>query len=114
LRALILFAALVLVGASAWLYSSSRLSAADFSPEHDIVIFTAPWCGYCDRARAYLVEQEAKFLEIDIESSAAANTQWRDAGGRGVPLAFFNDRRVSGYSPDVYGRLLDELSANLP
>jgi len=109
MRALILFAAMVLLGAAAWMHSTSRLSAEDFTDNHDVVIFTAPWCGYCDRARSHLIDRKINFLEIDIEASAATNEQWRDAGGRGVPLAFFQDQRVSGYSRPVYDRLMDEL-----
>jgi len=111
MRPLILFAVLVLAGSAAWLYSSSRLSAGDFTQAHDVVIFTAPWCGYCDRARAHLQERRVGFLEIDIEASAENNAQWRDAGGRGVPLAFFRERRVSGYSVSAYDQLLDDLLA---
>lgn len=112
MRLLILFSALVLLGAAAWLHSSSQVSAADFSSEHEIVIFTAPWCGFCDRARAHLVERGVDFLEIDIESSADANAQWRGAGGRGVPLAFFENRRIAGYSPEVYTRLVNEVTGD--
>ncbi len=109
MRAVILFLALIVLGGAAFMYSSSRLSASDFSDQHQVVIFTAPWCGFCDRARAHLNERDISFLEIDIEGSAEANAQWRDAGGRGVPLAFFDDQRVSGYSRDAYDQLLDGL-----
>jgi glutaredoxin len=106
MRPIILFSAMLLLAAAAWLQSSSRIAASDFSAEHDVVIFTAPWCGFCDRARAHLKERRVDFLEIDIEASAEANSQWREAGGRGVPLAFFADRRVSGYSREVYDDLI--------
>jgi len=109
MRAVFLFSALVLLAAAAWLYSTSRLSAGDFTGNHEVVIFTAPWCGYCDRARAHLNERGINYLEIDIEASAGANAQWRDAGGRGVPLAFFGDQRIAGYSRAVYDRLMNDL-----
>jgi glutaredoxin len=109
MRPIILFAAMLMLAAAAWLYSTSRLDASDFSTDHEVVIFTAPWCGFCDRARAHLDERRVEFLEIDVESSAEANAQWRDAGGRGVPLAFFGDQRVSGYSRPVYEDLIDKL-----
>lgn len=109
MRAIILFVALIMLGAAGLLYSTSRISASDFSAEHEVVIFTAPWCGYCNKARAHLNEREVNFLEIDIESSANASQQWRDAGGRGVPLAFFQAQRISGYSRSVYAQLIDEL-----
>jgi glutaredoxin len=110
MRAVFLFSVMLLVAAGGWLYSSARLSAADFTGDHSVVIFTAPWCGYCDRARAHLLERDVGFLEIDIEASAEANARWRDAGGRGVPLAFFEQQRVSGYSRPVYDQLMDDLA----
>ncbi|AKS41413.1 glutaredoxin family protein [Wenzhouxiangella marina] len=87
----------------------SRLRAADISPEHEVVMFTAPWCGYCDRARAHLNERGIDFLEIDVEGSASANQQWRDAGGRGVPLTFIGEQRFAGYSREAYDQALDRL-----
>jgi len=109
MRTVVLLVVMLMLGAAAWLHSTSRLDASDFSNDHEVVIFTAPWCGFCDRARAHLEERRVEFLEIDIESSADANAQWRDAGGRGVPLAFFRDFRISGYSRPTYDSLIDEL-----
>ncbi|MEN1729329.1 MAG: glutaredoxin domain-containing protein [Pseudomonadota bacterium] len=110
MRLIVLVSALVTVAASALLYSNSKVSAADFSEDHRVVLFTAPWCGYCDRARAHLNERQVGFLEIDVESSAEAQQLWRDAGGRGVPLAFFESQRIAGYSRESYDRLMDSVS----
>ncbi|MFU8831684.1 MAG: glutaredoxin family protein [Wenzhouxiangella sp.] len=83
--------------------------ASDISPDHEVVIFTAEWCGYCDQARDYLVRNRVEFLEIDIDSSTEANRRWRDAGGRGVPLAFIGDQRMAGFSAPAYRQALDQL-----
>jgi glutaredoxin len=103
---------LALLAAVVWALlstSASSLKARDISPEHDVVMFSAEWCGYCDQARAYLERQQVNFLEIDIDSSTEANQQWRDAGGRGVPLTFIGQQRMAGFSAAAYGQALEQL-----
>ncbi|NDY96546.1 glutaredoxin family protein [Wenzhouxiangella limi] len=89
-----------------WRSGQQGVTATDISPEHELVFFSAPWCGYCDRARAWFDDQRIDYLEIDIESSTDANRLWRDAGGRGVPLVLVGDERIAGYSIDAYQRAL--------
>lgn len=78
------------------------VSASDIEPGHDVVIFTAPWCGYCDQARALLERRQVEFHEIDIEGSTRAHRRFREVGGRGVPLAFIGDERIAGFSASAY------------
>ena len=89
--------------------SVSETTARDISPDHDVVMFAAEWCGYCDQARAFFQQHQIDFLEIDIESSTEANRQWRDAGGRGVPLTFIGDQRIAGFSAPAYDQALEQL-----
>ncbi|MFW6340710.1 MAG: glutaredoxin family protein, partial [Wenzhouxiangella sp.] len=83
--ALLMVGLLALSATVLWRSSEQAISATDISPEHELVFFSAPWCGYCDRARAWFDEQRIDYLEIDVESSTEANRLWRQAGGRGVP-----------------------------
>lgn len=82
------------------------LAASDFSQEHEIVIFTAPWCGVCDQAKRHLDRHGVDYLELDIEASTAARQQFKKAAGRGVPLAYFGEQRISGFSPGLYDQAL--------
>lgn len=98
-----------LLGLSAvvmWRSGQQQMAAADISPEHDLVFFSAPWCGYCDQARNWFDDQRVDYLEIDVESSTDANRLWREAGGRGVPHVLVGEQRIPGYSPDAYARAL--------
>ena len=74
-----------------------------------MLIFTALWCGFCDRARAHLESEGVDFLEIDVESSDAAFERFKEFGGRGVPLTFIGEERMSGFSAQVYRQALDQL-----
>lgn len=85
------------------------VSASDIVPDEDVVLFTAPWCGYCDQARAYLERRRIDFHEIDIEGSTRARRQFNEVNGRGIPLAYIGDERIAGFSAGTYGAALDDL-----
>jgi len=104
----LMLALLSLSAAMLWRSGQQQLGAADISSEHELVFFSAPWCGYCDRARTWFDDQRIGYLEIDIESSTEAHRLWREAGGRGVPLVLVGEQRIPGYSPDAYARALRE------
>ena len=89
-----------------WHMGRLQVTAADISSEHELVFFSAPWCGYCDRARHWFDGHGVNYLEIDIESSAEARRQWREAGGRGVPLVLVGEQRIAGYAPVAFASAL--------
>ena len=89
-----------------WHTGRMQVTAADISSEHGLVFFSAPWCGYCDRARHWFDTQGVDYLEINIESSTDAHQLWRDAGGRGVPLVLVGDERIAGYAPAAFASAL--------
>lgn len=103
----ILMGLLLLLSAAFMLHSGQRqVVAADISQDHELVFFSAPWCGYCDRARDWFDAERLDYLEIDIESSTEAHRLWREAGGRGVPLVLVGERRIAGYAPGAYAEAL--------
>lgn len=95
-----------------WRGAQQSLTVADISPDHELVFFSATWCGYCDRARLWFDQQQVNYLEIDMESSTEANRLWREAGGRGVPHVLVGDRKIHGYAPEAYARALSGETAN--
>ncbi|MGY6554032.1 MAG: glutaredoxin family protein [Wenzhouxiangella sp.] len=89
-----------------WHTGRVQVTAADISTEHELVFFSAPWCGYCDRARSWFDAQGVDYLEINIESSTEAHNLWREAGGRGVPLVLVGEQRIAGYAPAAFASAL--------
>lgn len=65
-----------------------------------VILFSAEWCGYCDRLRKDLKQAKVAFTERDIEQSIDSNNAWRTLGGRGVPLTLVGSDVVQGYAPD--------------
>ena len=73
----------------------------DFSnPENKVVLYSAKWCGYCDRARSLLTRAKVSFHEYDIESSEKHYRAFEALGGRGVPLLLVNGKIISGWAPE--------------
>ena len=103
-RWLLLLAAALFVLAVFWPFggagSGAIAEARALAGNERVVMFTAPWCGYCDRLRAQLTRDEVRFAEINIESTSSAHNAWRALGGRGVPLTLIDDTVVSGYAPE--------------
>ena len=71
-------------------------------PDGELVLFTASWCGYCKKAKAYLASKGTPYKEIDIESNAGAASFAQAGGQRGVPLLIKNGQRVVGFSAAAY------------
>ena len=75
-------------------------------PNGELVLFTASWCGYCKKAKAYLAMKGTPYKEIDIEASAGAAYFAQAGGQRGVPLLVKNGQRVVGFSAAAYDAVL--------
>ena len=74
-----------------------------------VILFSAEWCGYCDRLRNAMTHAAIPFAEHDIEASSSAQSAWRSLGGRGVPVTLVDEHVVHGYDP---GRVLSLAGAN--
>ena len=72
-----------------------------------VVMYATTWCPHCAKARAYFRSRNIPFVEHDIERSAEGLAQYRQHGGRGVPLIFVGKQRMSGFSEP---RMADMLS----
>lgn len=73
----------------------------DWKPEPTV------WCPYYAKARAYLCSRKIPFTDHDIEQSAEGLAQYRNHGGRGVPLIFVGQQRMNGFSE---GRMAEMLA----
>jgi glutaredoxin len=66
-----------------------------------VVMFSAPGCGYCVKARDYLNQKGVVFEELDVNASEDARRRFQSLGGRGVPLILIGDRQISGFDPQA-------------
>ena len=96
------------VQSSAAAPAKGKTSAA--APSGTVVMYATSWCGYCAQARAHFAQKGIRYVEHDVEKSAAANAEFRNLGGRGVPLIVFGLERMNGFSPDRFDAMLARAS----
>jgi len=68
-----------------------------------VVLYSAPWCGFCKQAKAYLKQRGIAFVERDVEASATAQRELdaklraAHAAGGGVPVLDIGGQLVLGF-----------------
>ncbi len=63
-----------------------------------ITIYSASWCGYCKRAKAYLNSRGISYSDLDVETSEEGKTAYRKLGAHGVPVIFVGEQRMDGFN----------------
>ena len=79
-----------------------------------VILYSAPWCGFCKKAAAHLRKKGVTFIERDIEASRAAAVELerklRAAGlvGGGIPVLDVGGTLVVGFNQARIDALLDD------
>lgn len=68
------------------------------SSKKKILMYSAGWCGYCKKARAYFEANNLPFKEYDVENSAKGQRDYKKLGGGGVPIIFVDKHKMVGFS----------------
>jgi glutaredoxin 3 len=81
-----------------------------------IQIYTAPWCGYCVRAKALLDAKGLDYEEIELGDDPAFRARLHElTGGWTVPQIVIIGQPIGGYTElwrlDRDGRLDERLAA---
>lgn len=72
-------------------------------PTAGVVLFSAGWCGYCTKAKAYLAAKAIAYREFDIDTSDGMNNFAQAGGaGGGVPYILAGGQSVRGFSAAAY------------
>jgi glutaredoxin len=93
-------------------YSGAPVLHAAGSPagkpaaRESLVIYTTPTCGYCNAAKAHMGRRGIPYTERDVTTSDSYAREFRQKGGRGVPLIVAGSRTLNGYSPESLDELL--------
>jgi glutaredoxin len=67
----------------------------------NVTLYSAAWCGYCKRAKSYLVEHAIPYENVDVDTPDGRDAFER-AGKGGIPLLVAGKRRVRGFKQDGY------------
>ena len=79
---------------------TSKLRKGDyFQSMKNVVIYTGPFCNYCDAAKRLLARNNAPFKEINIATVDGAKEEMikKANGKRTIPQIFFDDQHIGGY-----------------
>lgn len=83
-------------------------------PDGSVVVYSAVWCGFCKKAKAWLTERGVPFVERDVEKTPGAQQELsgklKAAGvpGGGVPVIDWAGTIVMGFDVAAMERLLKE------
>jgi glutaredoxin len=77
------------------------------SLEHEVVVYTTSWCGWCRKTLAFLDKQGVAYENRDIE----ADETYRDeliekTGGTTIPVVEIDGQIIRGYDPTRMAQLL--------
>ena len=63
-----------------------------------VTIYSAPWCGYCHTAKAYLDKLGIKYTEKDIEKNPAFTAECVEKSGQmGIPVLDIDGTIIIGF-----------------
>lgn len=88
-------------------------SALPAVPPGAVVVYSAQWCGYCKKAKAWLEEKGVVYVERDVERQPGAQEELagklKTAGvqGGGIPVIDWDGQLVMGFDQRRLQALLD-------
>jgi glutaredoxin len=87
----------------------AAVSTSDFNPNRlDVTLFSAPWCGACQRTKKLLDLEDVDYELRDIDDDPSAREKVREIlGNVRIPLLDVNGTHVVGYDRDAITRILE-------
>lgn len=76
--------------------------------KQSVRIFTAAWCGYCKKAKAFLNAKGVAYDEVDVETSDRGRSEFSRLGGRGVPVILVGSQRMDGFEAGALTAMLEQ------
>ncbi|MCK0154388.1 glutaredoxin family protein [Alcanivorax sp. S6407] len=70
-----------------------------------VIMYSASWCGVCDKAKRYFERKGIPYTEYDVETSQQGKQGFRQLNGKGVPIILVGNRRMNGFTVSGFERL---------
>lgn len=74
----------------------------------EVIVYSTSHCPYCDRAKKDLKQRGIAYDERDVERSAQYRKEWRELGGKGVPLIVVGRNLLKGYRAESLALALQQ------
>lgn len=78
-----------------------------------VVVYGTQHCPYCAMTREFLKSQNIDFVDLDIEKTEKAKTDFVELKGNGVPLILIGNRRIEGFNQPIIEASLTKLGIKL-
>lgn len=80
--------------------SRPRMVASTFNPNRlDVTLYSAPWCGACQRVKQLLDDEGVSYTEYDVDADDGAREEVRQVlGNVQIPLLEIDGAYIAGYS----------------
>jgi glutaredoxin len=73
-----------------------------------ITMYSTSWCGACKQARAYMLQKQIRFTELDVDHDIEANARQHVLNPRGsVPTITVDDELLIGFSGEALEKRID-------
>ena len=72
-----------------------------------VVMYSATWCGFCKKAKAYFDAEGIPYTEYDIENSRKGRNDYKRLKGTGVPIILVDDERMNGFSKGKFEKIYE-------
>ncbi len=77
------------------------------APTPTVVVYTAPWCGWCRKTLAHLDDRGVAYVEKDVDASPGHRDELvRKAGRATIPVVEIDGTLVRGFEPERIDALL--------
>ncbi len=87
----------------------SKETENPYKKKQKVTMYSASWCGYCKKARAYFQDNKIRYAEYDIEKNLKAKKHYEQLGGTGVPLLVAKRKQMQGFSEPRFERWYNDL-----
>lgn len=89
--------------------------SASIPAEAKIIVYSAPWCGFCVELEKYLKERAIRFEKINIDRNPAAKKDLeRKSGQRGIPVLDWNGEIIVGFGNNQAKEIDRLIAGGLP
>ncbi|MGB9150267.1 MAG: glutaredoxin family protein, partial [Burkholderiales bacterium] len=69
-----------------------------------VVLYSASWCPFCDKARDYFQRTGVPFDEYDMEKHPKGRRDYEAMNGDGIPIVLVNNQKIVGWKQREFER----------
>ena len=70
-----------------------------YRPDPEVVVYTTPWCGWCQKKLAFLDERNVRYVNKDIEANDWNRSELIEKTGRtSIPVVEIDGEIIRGYN----------------